>query len=417
MPITLFEDTQTSQLDPVCLGKPAFAICCGGFRLVDLLAELGQPVATRVRPHLRELVAADFSSASSPASKSEPGQPALWVNARVVPSVAALAQLQAIVREGRPCVVREGDAVAAALVPADKQLTSVADSLPTDQDFSRLGLPSAAIGLPVFEYPHDIVRHHLTIFAENLSHRLALCSYRHLGGGVFAAGEVSLGQHVVSDTRHGPIVLEAGASVGPLANLVGPLWVGPGARVLEHASLKDGVSIGQASKVGGEVEASIIEPYTNKQHYGFLGHSYLGSWINLGAGTANSDLKNTYGLVQMEYSGQKVSTGMQFMGTVIGDYAKTAINTSIFTGKTIGAGSMVYGYATTNVPSFVNYARSFGQSTLAPAEMVVLVQQRMFERRGRAQRALDIQLLRDMFALSQPERDAFGEFSDRPLAL
>ena len=109
------------------------------------------------------------------------------------------------------------------------------------------------------------------------------------------------------------------------------------------------------------MEAAVVEPYSNKQHHGFLGHSYLGSWINLGAGTCNSDLKNTYGTVNMEYPGGKAATGMQFLGCVMGDYSKTAINTGIFTGKVIGVCSMMYGFVTSNVPSYVNYARLFGQ--------------------------------------------------------
>jgi glucose-1-phosphate thymidylyltransferase len=190
------------------------------------------------------------------------------------------------------------------------------------------------------------------------------------------------------------------------------------ARVLEHAALKDAVTIGRVAKIGGEIEASIVEAYTNKQHHGFLGHSYLGSWINLGAGTCNSDLKNTYGPVNMEYAGQKVATGMQFVGAIIGDYAKTAINTGIFTGKMIGACSMVYGFVTTNVPSFVNYARLFGQVTEAPVEVMIATQRRMFERRGIAQRPCDIQLLHDMYALTTHERQRSGEaLSLEPLSL
>ena len=93
-------------------------------------------------------------------------------------------------------------------------------------------------------------------------------------------------------------------------------------------------------------------------HHGYLGHSYLGSWVNFGAGTSNSDLKNTYGPVNMEYRGRKIGTGMQFVGCFVGDYVKTAINTSIFTGKTIGVCSMVYGFVTANVPAFCNYAKT-----------------------------------------------------------
>ena len=145
--------------------------------------------------------------------------------------------------------------------------------------------------------------------------------------------------------------------------------------MIEHAALKDGVSLGHTVKIGGEVEASVIEPYTNKQHHGFLGHSYLGSWINLGAGTCNSDLKNTYGKINIQYGEQKVATGMQFLGCIIGDYSKTAINTSIFTGKVIGVCSMMYGFVTSNVPSYVNYARLFGQTALLPADVMISTQQ------------------------------------------
>ena len=257
------------------------------------------------------------------------------------------------------------------------------------------------------------MRHHLTTLGPNLDHRLAHGEYSEIADGVFAAQGARIGQYIVSDTSKGPIVLEAGASIGPYCYLSGPAHLGAGARVIEQAAIKDCVALGHTTKIGGEVEGSIIEPYTNKQHHGFLGHSYLGSWVNLGAGTCNSDLKNTYGHVNMEYQGQKVATGMQFIGCLVGDYAKSAINTGIFTGKTIGACSMLYGFVTTNVPSFVNYARSFGQVTEAPVEVMVATQLRMFARRNVQQRPCDVQLLYDMHELTRHERQIAGE----PLSL
>jgi glucose-1-phosphate thymidylyltransferase len=214
---------------------------------------------------------------------------------------------------------------------------------------------------------------------------------------------------IAVDATAGPIVLEEGVAIGPLCYLKGPIYVERRARIVEHAVLKDCVSVGRASKVGGEVEASIIEPYTNKQHHGFLGHSYLGSWVNLGAGTCNSDLKNTYGDVSADYQGTRTATGMQFFGAVLGDYTKTAINTSIFTGKTIGACSMLYGFITSNVPSFVNYARTFGQVTELPPAVMETSQQRMFERRNILQRPSDIQLLHDMYVLTHAQRQLPSE--------
>jgi len=104
---------------------------------------------------------------------------------------------------------------------------------------------------------------------------------------------------------------------------------------------------------------------------------------------------------------------MQFLGAIIGDYAKTAINTGIFTGKTVGTCSMVYGFVTTNVPSFVNYARSFGQVTEVPVDILVAAQARMFARRKVEQRLCDMRLLHDMYELTRHERQMAGE----PLSL
>jgi glucose-1-phosphate thymidylyltransferase len=394
-------------LDPVAIGKPAFAIGCGGYRLIDLVSDLGVPIQVRVRTHLREMVAADYPEFS--AGPLDNRMPALWVNARLVPAVNVVERLRALLTAGEPGVVQVGSAVAAALVPAGASLGNDPERWPDAADFLKLNLPTLAAELPLLDYPHDIIRHHVATLAANLEHRIAGGNYQERTDGVFVAPDARLGEYIVFDTKNGPIVIESGASIGPHGYLSGPVHIGAGARVLEHAALKDAVAIGHTTKIGGEVEASIIEPYTNKQHHGFLGHSYLGSWINLGAGTCNSDLKNTYGTVNMEYRGQKVPTGMQFVGAIIGDYSKTAINTGIFTGKIIGACSMVYGFVTTNVPSFVNYARLFGQVTEAPVEVMVSTQQRMFARRGVAQRPCDVKLLHEMYQLTAHERRLAGE--------
>ena len=177
--------------------------------------------------------------------------------------------------------------------------------------------------------------------------------------------------------------------------------------------LKPGVSVGPMSKVGGEIEASVIEAFSNKQHTGYLGHSYLGRWVNLGAGTSNSNLKNTYGTVRMDVAGRRIDTGMQFMGCVIGDFTKSAINTGIFTGKLIGSCSMLYGFVTTNVPSFVNYARSFGEVTELSPLIMAQTQKRAFLRRGIEQQDWHVRLLHDMYEIASAGR----QLADRPVSL
>ena len=420
MAIIVFEDSLVSQLYPITVGRPAFAISCGSFRLVDQLRTLDQPLHAVVRGHLAACIKADFADL-----RLEPPDPAefvLLVNARIVGSVAVRNELSRLLSEGRPGVVRSGQVIAAVLLGTD------GPRLPASWSTGDVGafleslergpssLMSLAAELPLIEYPHDVIRYHLATIADNLEARLAETKYQEIADGVLVAGDATLGEHAVIDCSKGPILLEEGASIGPYCFLQGPAHLGPGARVIEHAAIKDCVSLGHTTKTGGEVEASIIEPYTNRQHHGLLGHSYLGSWINLGAGTCNSDLKNTYGTVKMEYRGGKISTDMQFVGAIMGDYVKTAINTGIFTGKTIGACSMVYGFVTTNVPSFVNYARLFGQVTSLPVEVMVSAQARMFERRAVPQRPCDIQLLHDMYELTSFERE-LGSVPPSPLSL
>ena len=420
MQLLVFEDELVSRLYPITIGRPAFAISCASYRLIDWIGTLARELSARtyglLRPHLADHQRLDYPELDVGTAGQRDST--LLVNARLVPAADSADALRQLVRRGRPGVVMSGQSLAAAWIGADGPLPlhfSDPDRLAEHLRSNVIGKlpPIEGVSLPLLEYPHDVVRQNLLIFEQNLAHRIRTGEYREIASGVFAAEGAALAQYTVTDTSKGPIVLEAAANVGSHCLLRGPAWLGPKSRVIEHAAIKDFVSLGHTTKIGGEVEASVIEPFTNKQHHGFLGHSYLGSWINLGAGTCNSDLKNTYGTVKMEYRGQQVSTGMQFVGCIIGDYSKTAINTGIFTGKTVGCCSMVYGFVTTNVPSFVNYARLFGQVTELPVDVMVASQQRMFARRSVEQRPCDVELLKAMYELTRNERQLAGE----PLSL
>jgi UDP-N-acetylglucosamine diphosphorylase/glucosamine-1-phosphate N-acetyltransferase len=412
MHIILFEDEAVRQLYPVTLARPAFHILCGGYRLIDLAGRLEGELRAIVRSHLLGILAADQPGLLAPLHG--PRQSRLYINGRMVPSVKVVEQLKALIAVGRPAIVRSGAAVAAVLTGPEQEPPPANGTIyELSAWFEDLDLKQATAELPLLEYPHELIRWNLQVIAENLADRLSRGNYHPIIEGVFAAPGVHMGKYCTVDASKGPIVLEENSVVGSYVYLSGPVHVGAHSRVIEHSSIKHGVSLGHTCKIGGEVEATIIEAFTNKQHQGFLGHSYVGSWINIGAGTCNSDLKNTYGTVIMDYQGRKVDTGMQFLGCIMGDFSKTAINTSIFTGKTIGVCSMVYGYVTTNVPSFSNYARSFGQVTEAPPEVMIAAQARMFVRRNLQQRPCDVQLIHDMYELTRYE----GQLPKAPPAL
>lgn len=415
MNIVLFEDAAVAKLYPITVGRPAYAVSCASYTLVDLLTPCSETIRGVVRPHLIELQKCDRPALHQ--TKLDDAQPTLLLNAVVAPTAANRQTLVDWVASKQPGVIYAGDRLLVVLLPPKSPLPAREANAFELRDYlsgpAIAKLPEAEHKLTWFDYPHDVVQANLDTFTDNLELRLREGNYQEQQIGVYLAGSANIGDHVVWDSTSGPIIVEPNATIGPYCYVRGPVYIGRGARILEHAAIKDSVSLAHTTKIGGEVEGTVIEPYSNKQHHGFLGHSYLGSWVNLGAGTSNSDLKNTYGTVKMEYRGEKVATGMQFLGAIVGDYAKTAINTGIFTGKTVGVCSMLYGFVTTNVASFVNYARLFGQVTELPADVMVATQERMFLRRKVEQRPCDIQLIHDMYLLTQDERQLAGE----PLAL
>lgn len=451
MKVIIFEDPSVWELYPITLGRAAFAITCATMRMIDVVSQIPcSSFGFLCRPYLEGISKKEYpepnyhfglASVCAELQRSlqhSPDEKALFINARLVPDVSVLSFFRECVAKNE-CVgfVSETESLACALTPTARLLEilqslppfSNADVLPIDTQRLTRGMRiEKRHPLQLFEYPHHLVRNNMELFQKNIQRRLdfhvpALTGnqekrwssgkWTEIREGVFVGENVKLGEYLVTDTTQGPILVDEGASIGPFCYLKGPVYIGPYSKVIEHSALKEFVGLAHTTKVGGEVEATTIEPYSNKQHHGFLGHSYLGSWINLGAGTCNSDLKNTYGSVAMQYRDARIATDMQFHGCIIGDYSKTAINTSIFTGKIIGSCSMVYGFVTRNVPSFVNYARSFGQCTELPVDVMINTQQRMFKRRSVEQDNVHIELLQQMFNLSNWER----QMETEPLSL
>ena len=160
---------------------------------------------------------------------------------------------------------------------------------------------------------------------------------------IFCRPGVTIEPGAVLDARNGPIVLGEYVRVQHQAAVLGPAFLGAYTQVNMAARVYDAVAAGPNCKLGGEIEASTIQSFSNKQHDGFLGHSYLGAWINLGAGTNNSDLKNNYGSVRVWSPRGDQDTGLTFAGVYIGDHTKTAIGTQLNTGTVVGMFCNIYG--------------------------------------------------------------------------
>ncbi len=202
----------------------------------------------------------------------------------------------------------------------------------------------------MLERPWDVMRYRdaalemdLELLGREIPAIAAAAGVTVFGAGLRAAKGSKVYAGAIMDCEGGSIVLDEGAVVRPGAIVCGPAYIGKGTTVLERAHIKGHCAIGPLCKVGGEVGGTLFQGYANKAHEGHLGDSWVGEWANLGAGTTNSNLLNTYGMAAAaagpEWSRER--TGMVFLGCVVGDHVKCAIMTRIMTGTVIGTGSMI----------------------------------------------------------------------------
>ena len=171
---------------------------------------------------------------------------------------------------------------------------------------------------------------------------------------VYIGNNVSLGEGVVLSSENAPIWIDDDVTIESHSFIKGPTYIGKGCKI-KPGSILDVVALGEVVKLCGEVEETIFQGYSNKQHLGFLGHAFIGEWVNLGAGTTNSDLKNNYSKVRVVLEGKSYETGMQFLGAIIGDHTKAAINTTFNTGTIVEPFCNIFGrtYPPKYVPPFI----------------------------------------------------------------
>jgi UDP-N-acetylglucosamine diphosphorylase/glucosamine-1-phosphate N-acetyltransferase len=268
---------------------------------------------------------------------------------------------------------------------------------------------AAPLSDPLFAGYWDLVESNGLAIAEQarrFEERLSLprsVEVRGPSSNVVVDGGAEVEGHVTLDARLGPIVIERGASVESFSRVMGPCYVGQKARLIS-ALVGGGTSIFESCRVGGQVENSIIMPFTNKAHHGYVGDSYVGSWVNLGAGCTFSNLKNTYGNIRLRVGGKKVDSGMVKLGPVVGDMAKLSIGALVYAGRSVGTGAHVSGLASEDVPSFTFYDAASQRKVELLLDSVLETQRRMMERRGLSLGRAEESLIRRAFLATAAER-------------
>jgi len=224
---------------------------------------------------------------------------------------------------------------------------------------------------------------------------------------VYIAPGVTVHPMVVIDATGGPVYIDEGAEILPFTRIVGPCYIGR-KTILLGAKCHEGNSIGPVCRIGGEVECSIIQGYSNKCHDGFLGHAYVGEWVNLGALTTNSDLKNDYSTVSVIMHGRlPIDTGSNKVGCLIGDHAKTSIGTFLNTGGYVGAMALIVATGKPMqkfIPSFAwllegVVTKGFGKKQLYVTARMVMA------RRGRQWTAAQEAMWDVVFEMGKARRD------------
>jgi len=276
--------------------------------------------------------------------------------------------------------------------------------------------PEEASGT-ILEYPWQIIHHN----PKAIETDFLQAGKNGTGGGfsekaavtgdetkVFIAEKARVHPFAVIDTQAGPVYVEKGAEIFPFARVEGPCYIGSNTHIMPGANIREGCSFGEVCKVGGEVEESIFHSYANKYHDGFIGHSYIGEFVNLGAMTTNSDLKNDYTNVTVHVNGKPVDTQDMKVGCFIGDHTKTSIGTLFNTGTSAGimcnitAGNVLPKY----FPSFSwyingSYMKGFG------LEMMLATAKTAMARRKRTLSAEEESAVRHVYEMTSSERREF----------
>jgi UDP-N-acetylglucosamine diphosphorylase / glucose-1-phosphate thymidylyltransferase / UDP-N-acetylgalactosamine diphosphorylase / glucosamine-1-phosphate N-acetyltransferase / galactosamine-1-phosphate N-acetyltransferase len=201
------------------------------------------------------------------------------------------------------------------------------------------------------------------------------------GGKLSISPKADVDEFVSFDPSKGPIIVGDEARIESFSRIAGPCYIGP-KTVVHSALVRGGTTIGENCRIGGEVENSIVYPHTNKAHLGYLGHSIVGEWVNLGAGSVTSDLKSTYGTVRVARDSGRVDTGLQKLGPMIADMAKVAIGALVYGGKSVGVSAHCAGRVDHDIPDFTSYDGHRDDSFELTLDSVIRTQSRMMERRG-----------------------------------
>ncbi len=421
MRIALFEDHAATDFAPIALLRPVFELLCGHFGARERAVEF-LPVTEWsgfVRNELAEVYREEHPGCHVNNLDWLRAGPTLVLNGRWLADPKSLTKISP-----DSVGVIDGTVVYLTLDPLEVALLTGDnwdDALP---QIARTRHRVTAPG-KLACYPWDLVNHNpQQLRADFAARDFGLSQADEQGPqvailgpsqNVFVDPTASIDPFVVIDARKGPVSIEAGAMIQAFTRLEGPCHVGAKSQLF-RANVRAGTSIGPVCRVGGEIEGAILHGYVNKYHDGFLGHSYVCPWVNLGALTTNSDLKNDYSAVRVPLSGHSIDSGEMKVGCFIGDHTKTAIGSLFNTGSSVGVMCLILPdgeLLPKHVPSFSRIWHGELIEGL-PLEKGLATARAALERRNMTLTTAQETLLRKVHALTHAERErAIERFAEK----
>jgi UDP-N-acetylglucosamine diphosphorylase/glucosamine-1-phosphate N-acetyltransferase len=350
MNIVLFEDPLHANFEPISISHPVFMLLYGTSKIYEkwVRALKSKGCYFICRDYLSSIVALETRMKSNVIPRGDN----LFINGGFVPSSDALAALRKL-NPGESAMI-DDELLGFRLktdgrLPFEKHLLTIYEP----DSYKRLcGLfrQTKAKGdklsylWDMIDNNGEMISTEFTEINRNLRGRGKVDSRASIikKSSVVIMPGAKIGPQVTIDASEGPVIVDTEVAIEPLTYIKGPAYIGRGSRLV-GAKIREGCSFGPICRIGGEVEETIMLGYDNKYHDGFLGHAFLGEWVNLGAMTTNSDLKNNYGEISVVVDDRPVRTGKIKVGCFIGDHTKTGIGTLLNTGISIGFSCNLYG--------------------------------------------------------------------------
>ena len=338
MIITIFEDQGNKSLYPINQLRASFELRCGAFTNLERIQQSlnsHDEIQFLVRDEIKNIVQERYPHISVNPELFSPGVwlngQALWIEDTIQKAISS----NTLTNKGRILSIHSDEVV------------SISDAYSFMKKASAV---SMEIEIPIIKNIWDSIFMQDKIIQADAKNCMNYHTSKVHPSVVLENGdEIIIGENseiragVILDASAGPIIIADHVYVDIGALIQGPVFIGSSCIINPGAKLRKNITLGPMCKVGGEVEGVIFQGYGNKQHDGYIGHSYIGEWVNLGANTNNSDLKNNYSTISIQIGKDKIDTGHLFLGSIISDYVRTGISTMLNTGTVIGLGANVFG--------------------------------------------------------------------------